>query len=164
MGKPTLDQVTKEREALEKELDAYDKDVKVIDTRINKAMMEYDTIKKGLEEGYKHMDELKAELKSAFATWQKMFGKLDQIKDKLAAVNKEVKATVPGLRKFDDEADALSKDLAKCAGDMKELKEEAEALKKVKKVAARLVTDYNNLFDASGSPPKDPPAPTLAVA
>ena len=164
MGKPTLDDIVKGREALEKELAAYDKDTKVLDTRINKAMMEYDTIKKGLEEGFSHIDELKAELKAAHATWQKMFTKLEQVKDRLADVNKEVKATLPGLGKFEDEADALSKDLAKCAGDMKDLKDESEALKKVKKVAARLVTDYNNLFDASGSPPKDPPAPTLAVA
>lgn len=164
MGKPTLDDVIKGREKLEKELADYDKDVKVVDTRINKIMMEYGTIKKGLEEGFDHIKELKDELKAAFATWQKMSGKLEQIKDKLGDVNKEVKATLPGLRKFDDEADDLSKDLAKCAGDMKDLKAEDAELKKVKKVAARLVTDYNNLLDSSGGTPKDPPVPTLQVA
>jgi len=164
MGKPTLDTVTKGREALEKELADYDKGAKVVDTRINKFMMEYGTIKKGLEEGFDHIRDLKDELKTAFATWQKMSGKLEQIKDKLADVNKEVKATLPGLGKFEDEADALSKDLSKCAGDMKELKAEDAELKKVKKIAARLVTDYNNLLDSSGGVPKDPPAPTLAVA
>ena len=164
MGKPTLDSVTKGREALEKELNDYDKDVKTIDTRINKIMMEYGTIKKGLEEGFDHIKQLKDELKESFATWQKMFGKLEQIKDRLGEVNKEVNATLPGLSKFDDAADDLSKDLAKCAGDMKDIKEENEALKKVKKVAARLVGDYNNLRDSSGGVPKDPPAPTLAVA
>jgi chromosome segregation ATPase len=164
MGKPTLQDIVKGREALEKELADYDKDAKGIDTRINKIMMEYGTIKKGLEEGFDHIASLKDELKASFATWQKMSGKLDQIKDKLADVHKEVKATLPGLGKFDDQADALSKDLARCGGDMKELKAEDAELKNVKKLAARLTSDYNNLFDSSGGIPKDPPAPTLAVA
>lgn len=164
MGKPTLEQVTKGREALEKELAEYDKDAKTVDTRINKIMMEYGTIKKGLEEGFDQIKSLKEELKSAFDTWQKMSGKLEQIKDKLADVNKEVKATLPGLGKFADAADALSKDLAKCAGDMNDLKAENAALKAVQRLAARLTGDYNNLLDSSGGVPKDPPAPTLQVA
>jgi chromosome segregation ATPase len=164
MGKPTLDQVTKGREALEKELAQYDKDTKVLDTRINKAMMEYGTIKKAMEEGYDHMQALKDDLKASFATWQKMSAKLEQIKDRLVDVNKEVKATIPGLAKFDGAADDLSSDLAKCAGDMSDLKAEDAELKKVKKLAARLAGDYNNLLDSSGGLPKDPPVPTLAVA
>lgn len=163
MAKQTLDDIVKEREALQTELESYDKDTKSLDTRINKAMMEYGTIKKGLEEGSARISELKTELKEAFATWQKMFAKLDGIKGKLGEVNKEVKATLPGLGKFDDEADALSKNLAKCGGDVKDLKAESEQLKSVKKLAARILSDYNNLLDSSGSVPKDPQAPTLTV-
>ena len=79
-------------------------------------------------------------------------------------VAKEVKATIPGLDKFDDEADGLSKELANCGGDVADVKDEAEELKKVKKMAGRLVSDYNNLYHSSSSPPADPPKPTLAMS
>ncbi len=164
MAKKTLDDVIKARKALVKELDDYDKDKSKLDTRINKVMMEYGTIKKGLEEGSKEITDLKTQLKSAFDTWTKMSGKLDGIKTNLGTVAKEVKATIPGLDKFDDEADGLSKELANCGGDVADIKDEAEELKKVKKMAGRLVSDYNNLYNSSSSPPADPPKPTLAVS
>lgn len=164
MPKKTLDDIVKARKALAAELDDYEKDKSKIDTHINKTMMEYGTIKQGLEAGFKEIGDLKAQLKSAFDTWQKMSGKLDTIKGNLGDVAKEVKVTIPGLRKFDDEADGLSKELANCGGDMKDIKDEAEELKKVKRTAARLVTDYNNLYNSSSSPPADPQKPTLAIA
>jgi chromosome segregation ATPase len=163
MPKKTLDDIVKERKALVKELGDYEKDKNQIDSRMKKVQTDYDTIRDGLEEGLKEINELKTQLKSAFSTWEKMFGKLDTIKGNFAEIAKIAKATTPNVEKFNDEATGLSKALAGCGGDMKDIKDEEGELKKIKQNAERLLFDFNNLYQ-SAAPPKDPVKPTLAVA
>ena len=163
MPKKSLDDIVKERKALVKELDGYEKDKSQLEARMKKVSTDYDTIRDGLEEGLKEMADLKTQLKSAFDTWEKMSGKLDTIKGNFCEIAKIVKATTPNVEKFNTEADDLSKALAGCAGDMKDIKDEDSELKKIKKNAERLLFEFRNLYDSAASPPADPKKPTLAV-
>jgi chromosome segregation ATPase len=164
MPKKSLDDIVKERKALVKELDGYEKDKSQLEARMKKVSTDYDTIRNGLEEGLKEIDDLKTQLKSAFNTWEKMSDKLDTIKGNFGEVAKIVKATTPDVEKFNNEADDLSKALAGCAGDVKDIKDEDAELKKVKKNAERLLFEFRNMYDSAASPPVDPKKPTLAIA
>jgi len=164
MPKKSLDDIVKERKALVKELDGYEKDKSQLEARTKKVSVDYDTIRDALEEGLKEIDDLKTQLKSSFSTWEKMFDKLDAIKGNFGEIAKIVKATTPSVEKFNDEADGLSKALAGCAGDIKDIKDEDAELKKVKKNAERLLFEFRNLHDSVASQPVDPKKPTLAIA
>jgi chromosome segregation ATPase len=162
--KMTLDDIVKERKALVKELGDYEKDKNQIESRIKKVQTDYDTIRDGLEEGLKEINDLKSQVKASFDTWEKMSGKLDTIKGNFGEIAKIVKATTPNVEKFNDEATDLSKALAGCAGDMKDIKDEEAELKKIKQNAERLLFEFNNLYQNANSPPKDPAKPVLAIA
>lgn len=164
MPKKSLDDIVKERKALVKELDGYEKDKSQLEGRMKKVSTDYDTIRDGLEEGLKEIDDLKTQLKSSLNTWEKMFDKLDTIKGNYGEIAKIVKATTPNVEKFNEEADDLSKALGGCAGDVKDIKDEDAELKKVKKNAERLLFEFRSLYDSATSQPVDPKKPTLAVA
>ena len=164
MPKLTLDDIVKSRKALEKTVEGFDKERKVMQTRINKAMGEYRTIKEGLEEGAKDINEHKKQLVGSMKTWQTMFTKkLPQIKDKVGEVGKDAAKLRPDIKQAASEAETLMKGLANCAGDVKDMKDENDALKVVKRMADRIMTDYNELEDQATSMPKDPEEPNLKL-
>ena len=164
MPKKSLDDIVKERKALEKELDDYEKDRSKIEARLKKVSTDYDTTRGGLDEGLKVIDDLKSQVKEAFTTWEKMLSKLETIKGNFEEIAKIVKASTPNVEKFGESADDLSKALASCRGDVKDLKDEDAELKKVRKNAERLRFDFKNLYDSATTPCVSPKKPVLEIA